>query len=172
MLSCYSKEDLPPNRVKPVPIQVIRRIFAVAATLHHDPQHQCLADMIGMAFFFLLRPGEYAHSPSDSSPFQLRDVQLFRGALRLNLATATDAELFTATFTLLTFRDQKNDVRGEVVGLGHSSNPFLSPPRILARRILHLRSHGSLPTTPLCSYYIAPQLCLIPPREIIGLPTH
>ena len=84
----------------------------------------------------------------------------------MNLATATDAELLTATFASLTFQDQKNGVRGEVVGLGHSGDPFLSPPHILARRILHLRSHGALPTTPLCSYYIAPKWCLITPREI------
>lgn len=166
MLSCYSKADPPPNRVKPVPVQVIRRIFSVAATLHHDPQHQCLADMIGLAFFFLLRPGEYAHSPSDSSPFQFRDVQLFRGALRLDLATASEADLHTATFASLTFRDQKNGVRGEVVGLSHSGDPYLSPPRILARRIIHLRSHGADPTTPLCSYYLAPQWRLITPKEI------
>ena len=77
MLSCYSKKDPPPNRVKPVPVQVIHRIFAVAATLHHDPQHKCLAVTIGLAFFFLLRPGEYDRSPSNSSLFQLCDVQLF-----------------------------------------------------------------------------------------------
>ena len=166
MLSCYSKQDPPPNRVKPVPVQVIRRIFAVAATLAADPQHQCLADMIGLAFFFLLRPGEYALSPSDSTPFQLRDVQLFRGGQRLNLATASEPELFSATFASLTFRDQKNGVRGEVVGLGHSGDPLLSPPRILARRILHLRSHGADPTTPLCSYFIAPKWSFIKPSDI------
>ena len=31
----------------------------------------------------------------------------------MNLATATDAELLTATFASLTFQDQKNGVRGE-----------------------------------------------------------
>ena len=166
MLSCYSKVDPPPNRVKPVPVSVLRRIFAIAATLQDDPQHQCLADMIGLAFFFLLRPGEYAYSPSESTPFQLRDVQLFRGGTRLNLATASDADILTATFASLTFRDQKNGVRGEVVGLGHSGDPLLSPPRILARRILHLRSHGAVQTTPLCSYFTAPQWCFIKPKHI------
>ena len=72
-----------------------------------DPHFTCIADMIGLAFFFLLRPGEYANSPSDSSPFELRDVQLFRGQQRLNLAVASDAELLTATFSILTFCDQK-----------------------------------------------------------------
>jgi hypothetical protein len=47
--------------------------------------------MIGLGFFFLLRPGEYTDSPSDTSPFQLQDVQLFNGQLRLDLITASDA---------------------------------------------------------------------------------
>ena len=166
MLSCYTKKDPPPNRVKPVPVTVLRRIFAVASTLQNDPQYQCLADMIGLAFFFLLRPGEYAHSPSESTAFELRDVQLFRGASRLNLSTAPDADLLTATLASLTFRDQKNGVRGEVIALGHSGDSLLSPPRILARRIIHLRSHGAGPTTPLCSYHVAPRWCFITPREI------
>ena len=105
-----------------------------------------------LAFFFLLRPGEYADSPPDSTPFQLRDVQLFRGGQRLNLTTATAPELLTATFASLTFRDQKNGVHGEVVGLSHSGDPLLSPPRILARRIVHLCSHGAAPKS---SYRLA-----------------
>uniref|UniRef100_A0A7S3QIA3 Uncharacterized protein n=1 Tax=Chaetoceros debilis TaxID=122233 RepID=A0A7S3QIA3_9STRA len=123
MLSCYSKQDPPPNRVKPVPVQAIRHIFAVAATLHHAPQHQCLADMIDLAFFFLLRPGEYAHSPSDSSPFQFRDIQLFRGALRLNLTTATEPKRHTATFMSLTFATKR---MGSVVKLSASAIAAIS----------------------------------------------
>ena len=76
MLSCYSKEDLHSNRVKPFPVQVIHRIFAIITTLDTYPQNQYLADMICLVFFFFLRPGEYALNPSDSSPFQLQDIQL------------------------------------------------------------------------------------------------
>ena len=36
MLACWKKQDPPANRVKPIPIQVIRRIAAVAATLPPD----------------------------------------------------------------------------------------------------------------------------------------
>ena len=103
-----------------------------------DPFFTCVADMIGLAFFFLLRPGEYANSPSDSTPFESRDVQLFRGQQRLNLTTASEARLLAATFCSLTFCDQKNGVKGEVVGLNHSGDPFLSPTKILARRIIHI----------------------------------
>ena len=165
MYACYTKEDPPPNRVKPVPVPVLRRIFAVAATMN-NPFFECLADMIGLAFFYLLRPGEYASSPSDSTPFEFRDVQLFRGQTRLNLLTATDAELLTSTFASLTFRDQKNSVKGEVIGLGHSGDPLLSPPRILARRIIHLRNNGAELTTPLCRCHDPTGWTHIKPKHI------
>jgi hypothetical protein len=104
--------------------------------------------MIGLAFFYLLRPGEYARSSSDSTPFEFRDVQLFRGQLRLNLHTATEPELLTSTFASLTFRDHKNSAKGEVIGPGHSGDSLLSPPRILGRRIIHLRTHGAASQLP------------------------
>ena len=126
MLKAYSKEDSPPNPVKPVPIMVLRRIFAVASNTN-DPTTTAIVDMIGLAFFFLLRPGEYTDSPSDTSPFGFSDIQMWIGMQRLDLQTASAAQLQNATFCSLMFRDQKNLVRGEVVGLGHSGDPLLSP---------------------------------------------
>ena len=76
MLKAYSKKDPLPKRVKPVPIMVIRRIFAIANNTN-DPFTQAIADMIGLAFFFLLRPSEYTDSPSDTSPFWFSDVQMW-----------------------------------------------------------------------------------------------
>jgi hypothetical protein len=134
---------------------VIRRILTVAQQTH-CPFTTALADMIGLAFFFLLRPGEYTDSPaSDTSPFQLQDVQLFIGQQRLNLVTATDAQLLIATFSTLTFRDQKNGVCGEVIGLSHSEDLQLSPTRILARRVIHLRTHQAPVDTPLSRVYMS-----------------
>jgi hypothetical protein len=102
----------------------------------------------------LLRPGEYTDSPSDTPPFQLQDKQLFIGQHRLNLLTASDAQLLTATFSTLTFCDQKNGVRGEVIGLSHSGDPQLSPPRILACRVIHLRTRHAPVDTPLSRVYM------------------
>jgi hypothetical protein len=112
-----------------------------------------IADMIALAFFFLLRPGEYTATASESTPFRLCDVQLFAGLTRLDLTAATEAELLSATFGSLTFSTQKNGVRGEVIGLARSGNPQLCPVLCLIRRVLHLRSHNAEPTTPLSMYY-------------------
>jgi hypothetical protein len=50
MQSAYTKDDPPPNRVKPVPVMVIRRILVVARQMH-CPFTTAFADMIGLAFF-------------------------------------------------------------------------------------------------------------------------
>jgi hypothetical protein len=53
----YSRADPPPNRVKPIPIQIIRHVAALASTPTAMPGSQGIANMITLAFFFLPRPG-------------------------------------------------------------------------------------------------------------------
>ena len=165
MLKAYSKTDPSPNRVKPVPIPVIRRIMAVA-TASNDPFNKGIADLICLAFFFLLRPGEYAISTSESTPFEVKDVQLFCGQQRLPLDTATPAQLMCCTFASLTFDKQKNAVRGEVVGHAPSGAVDLCPVRAIARRILHLREHNAPLTTPLSHVYTNDGIKPIKPAHI------
>ena len=63
-----------------VPIAVIKRICEIARHLPPTSHHlKAIADMIIIAFFYLLRPGEYTDSASDTTPFTLADVQLFVG---------------------------------------------------------------------------------------------
>ena len=152
MLRTYSKQDPPPNRVKPVPVQVLRHITAIARA-SNLPFNLAVADMITLAFFFLLRPGEYTVSRSDSSPFLFEDVQLFIGDHRLDTTHAPIATLRTATFATLTFTTQKNGVRGEVIGLGRSGCQTLCPVSSLIRRIVHLRLHNAPPTSPIARVY-------------------
>ena len=165
MLKAYSKEDPAPNQVKPVPIQVIRRIMTIAVA-SNDALNLAIADMICIAFFFLVRPGEYAISSSESTPFEFKDVQLFRGQRRLVLTTATEAEIMSATFASLTFDKQKNAVRGEVIGHASSGALDLCPTRALARRVLHLRHHNAPPETPLAHAYTTSGIKHIKPAQI------
>ena len=93
--------------------------------------YQATTDMIIIAFFFLLRPGEYTDNPNN--PFRLADVQLFIGHTRLHLANAPTSQLQQARFASLTFTNQKNGVRGEVIGLACSGDPFLCPVKAIVR---------------------------------------
>ena len=152
MIAAWKKEDPPPHRVKPVPIKVINNI-AFIADHSTDPYTRAIADMIIIAFFFLLRPGEYTSTPSDTQPFKFKDLQLLFGGNRLNIATAPDTVLKAATFATLTFDLQKNGVRGEVVGHGLSGHPTVCPVKALARRAIHLRQHHAPPITPIASFH-------------------
>ena len=112
---------------------------------------QAVADMIVVAFFYLLRPGEYTGTTSDNAPFRMQDVQLFIGRRRLDLTHAPEADLIAATSATLTFTTQKNGVWGEVVLHGRSGCLRCCPVSALARRILCLRMHHASPATPLAT---------------------
>ena len=153
MINSWKKKDLPPNRMKPIPIQVIGTIQFVASN-SANLAFQHTTDMIILAFFFLLRPGEYTASPSDTQPFDLKSVQLFLGGRWFNLATSSDAQLCRATFASLTFDMQKNGVCGESIGLGLSGDPVLCPVLTLVRIVISLRRANASPLTPLSSVFI------------------
>ena len=150
MLAAWKKIDPPPKRVKPIPIAVVRRLCEIAEALPPDSHHlRAIAEMIIIAFFYLLRPGEYTDSPSDTTPFTFGDVQIFNGPRRLDLSSATEEELLRATSASLTFTTQKNGVPGEVIRLGRTGDPFCCPTLAIIRRVLHLRAHGAPLSTPL-----------------------
>jgi hypothetical protein len=156
MVSAWKKEDPPSWRVKPIPIQVIRRIAYIAQHLPTDsPALVATADMIIIAFFYLLRPGEYTDSPSDTTPFAFQDVMLCIGPVRLNVVTSTDAELLAASSASLTFTTQKNGVENEVIKLGKSGDPYLCPVLALARRVIHLRNNNAPGHTPLARVFLS-----------------
>lgn len=165
MISAWKKQDPPPNRVKPVPLRVIRSISFIAQA-SSDPLVIAISDMIAIAFFFLLRPGEYTASKSDTQPFDFKSVQLFIGDHRLNLLTASIPTLLSATFASLTFERQKNGVEGEVIGLAKSGDPYLCPVKAIARRIIHLRQHNAQPNTPLATVYTNNRTASITPTMI------
>lgn len=164
MFRAYSREDPPPNRVKPIPMAVIRHI-AQASTLG-DAAVQAISDMVIIAFFYLLRPGEYTGTSNDDTPFRLQDVQLFKNGQRLDLFTARADDILSAHSASLTFTTQKNGVRGEVVNHGRSGDPLVCPVLAIARRILHLRANQARPDTILAAYFRGGRRLLVQASDI------
>lgn len=164
-LASYEKQDPPPHRVKPLPIQVIRRIVGIALAFD-SVSNQAIADMIQLAFFFLLRPGEYTSTPSDTTPFRFCDVRFRMGAVWLDPSTCPHTQLLEATFVTLTFTDQKNGVKGEVIGLSRTSDQVLCPVRAAARRVLHLRHFRAHPTAPLAQFFLNNRWNKISPADL------
>ena len=90
-----------------------------------------LADIICIAFFFLLRPGEYTGTTTDNTAFTLNDVYLYLGKRKLSLATATDTELRAAASRALHFTTQKNLRKGDVIAQSCSLDPQCCPVKAL-----------------------------------------
>ena len=97
------------------------------AAASNDQVIQAIADMIIIAFFFLLRPGEYTGKKSYSSLLCLSEVTFSVGLTVFDTSTATNNELAAAVFVILVFTTQKNGVRGEKIGHGATGDPLLCP---------------------------------------------
>ena len=134
-----------------MPVQVLRRLACVSAA-SRDPELQAVVDMIIIAFFFLLRPGEYTGTKSDSSPCRRSDVTFSVGRTVFDTETATDKDLAAAIFVILTFRTQKNGVQGEKISHGATGDPLLFTKEALRRRVMHLRQQDSPDDTPLARF--------------------
>jgi len=107
-LRSYKKDDAPPSRVKPIPITIILYILHAACGAKRDPGSQAIADIIAIAFFYILRPGEYAGTTTDNAAFTLDDVELHVGDRRLNIFKDPIGMIKAATSVSLAFTTQKN----------------------------------------------------------------
>jgi len=157
---------VPPTRVKPIPITLVLYLLRVAHNVTRQQAHMAIADMIVIAFFFLLRPGEYTGTNTDGRPFFIEDTALHLGKRRLNLQTATIAELEAATACSYTFTTQKNGVRGEVVMHSRSGHPLCCPVTATIRRVLYHRRHNTPHNQPLASHYIRNRRSTIKANDI------
>ena len=152
----YKVIDPPPDRVKPVPLGLLRDVHE-AARLSGDIFELAVADMAMIALFYLCRPGEYAATTSLSSrsdPFRLQDVEcaVHHGVFRASMVDM--AHISLVHFISLVFTTQKNGVLGEKIGHGKSNELYACPVQATMRRVQHLRTFSALPDTPLyVTYY-------------------
>lgn len=151
MYHVYTRNNPPPHRVKPILISLIRHLAERNLAPYATPEYNAITDMVIIAFFFLLLPGEYTGSSRDDTLFQFANIQLFCGEHTLDHLTNSDHTLLTATSASLTFTMQKNGIQGKIVNHGLSGHPLMCPVQALAWRINNLRSHAS-PTTIIAAY--------------------
>ena len=106
MLAAYRKVDAPPVRVKPIPVPILHHISQQALRSQSEVD-LAIADMICLGFFFLLRPGEYTGTTSETQPFHLQNVTLFVGPTHLDTLTTDIGRFAAATFVTLEFTTEK-----------------------------------------------------------------
>ena len=112
-----------------------------------------IADIITVAFYYLLRPGEYTGTTADDHPFLIHDVTLHLGNRQLNLHTAPVHDILAATSASYTFTKQKNGIANEIISHGRANHPLCCPVRATIRLVLVHRLHQTPHNKPLASYY-------------------
>jgi len=136
LLRGFQATDPAPNQARPIPLCIIHTTLEMAAT-SPTAGAQAIADMACIAFFFLLRPGEYTASHNNDNSFTINDIQLLRDDLVLPWSTTPEPKLLTTNYVTYTFHTQKNGVRGEALGQGASGHPLCCPVKATIRRLLH-----------------------------------
>ena len=152
MLRTYRRED---PRSKPqlaVPVAAVEYLLSEATT--SDPHQTAVADLTNIAFYYLLRVGEYTkprHKGTLTVPFRVMDVTFRDSNGHLIPNHSPLATLLTATEATIRIPDQKNGVKGQCVH-AQCTNSNLSPVKSLARRVHHIMSNGKPCTTPIYYY--------------------
>lgn len=147
--------------MKPAPLQLVTHALNFAYNQRPTAERQAVANMICLAFFFCLRPGEYTGTTTDDQAFALDDVAFFLGDRRLSNRNSSDAEINAATAVHLIFTTQKNGDKGEEIAHARSNDPLCCPVTSAVRQFLLHRTEfrrRNVPydgTVKLATYYNA-----------------
>jgi integrase len=140
LLHSYKTDDPPPHPQLALPVSAIESIV-VYQHQRRTRIHTVLADLLTLAFFFLLRPGEYCfpngRTRTRTVQFRRQDIRLYKDGNVLS-HTLPLATLLTADGVRLYLDNQKNGTRGATMYHDSTSNPLFSPTTAAARLIHHL----------------------------------
>ena len=152
MLDGYRKEDPATIRKLPVQSDVPELLVTTAYNGMGREKDKATADLTLIAFYYLLRVGEYRVKGSQNSTkqtvqFKYEDITFFRknsnGQLKCLPPNAADNLIATADGTTLKLDNQKNGWKGVCVYHEANGDNMHCPVRALGRRYLHLRNNGA-----------------------------
>ena len=161
LLKTFSDEDDPASRVYPCNMSIIRELPNTLDCTHprDGVLNRTVTDLVIVAFYWLLRPAEYLKSDSPgtrSQAFEYQHVQFtIDGRIyRAPQAPLNDEDIVQrTTYAALEFTDQKNAVRGEIVGHSANDDPFFCPVKALLRICRRLKKASALPNVPLYQHF-------------------
>ncbi len=155
----YRRQDPPPQAKLAVPVTVPHWAVDHGLAKGSTPKQQAAGDLTLIAFYYLLRVGEYTlTNPKQkrrTKQFRVCDVTFWKDGTILP-STSPRQVLLTADSATLTITNQKNGTKGQVIHHGCTATQH-SPITALARRVAHILGHTTDVTTPLCTYYAKKQ---------------
>ncbi len=138
LIKRFGDDNPPPQPKLAIPVSTIMQI---ATQYKFSDHHEAVADLVVVAFFYLLRVGEYTTSASKQEkrtiPLRKCDVRLWKDGKLLDHGLGRDA-LLEADSATISIANTKNGTKGAVVH--HDAiGGVICPVAALARRIANLQ---------------------------------
>jgi len=161
LLASYKTQDPAPRPQLALPVMTVAR-----AAGYHTARNaitSTTADLVTIAFFYLLRVGEYTmpqpHSRTRTVQSRVQDVTFRRYDGTVIPNSAPVAQLLQAASSTLWMDNQKNGQRGATI-LHTAVTSWFCPVKALARRVSKVIGAGGRPETPLS--YVRPGVHIFP----------
>ena len=157
-LNKYRRDDPRSTPQLAVPVMTVEHLLTQhtqwTANNYHCPHREAKADLCNIAFYYLLRVGEYTRPRSQSTntrPFTVNDTT-FRTSTGQVIPNNSSLEtLLSAADATIRMPNQKNGVKGQCIHQECTNTQF-SPVKSLARRVHHIMSNGGNLSTPIYKY--------------------
>jgi len=165
-IEAYKREDPTSIPQLAVPVALPKHLIRQALKEPYKVKAKAMADLVNIAFYYLLRVGEYTKPHRGERltvPFRVGDVT-FRKDNRILPLNSPLELLLQADSAVLCISNQKNGEKGQTI---HQDALYTleCPIKSLARRVFHVLYHGGDASTPLYwvwehptkkPYYVSP----------------
>ena len=162
MIEGMRRADPLPRPQLAVPVKLVREA-SLLALKSGDPKHQAITDLMVIAFYYLLRSGEYTkpkyvtingkrRKASRTIQFRIQDIGFFQGTMAIDKSKASLDDLLNATSATLRIGNQKNGKMGQCIHHEALKNVTVGPTQALARRVFHILSNGGDENSLLCDF--------------------
>ncbi len=150
MIEGYVKEDPPTCKMLPVESDVPELLVEMGYSKSGTAHTQAVGDLALIAFYYLLRIGEYTvkgkrNNTKQTVQFKLEDATFYKrtrnGQLRCLPKNAPAHLILSANSATLKLDNQKNGWKGVCLHQETNGDIFFCPIRALGRRVVHLRRH-------------------------------
>ena len=156
-LEGYKRSDPPSRPQLAAPLHLIQFILAQLSASPR-PRDQALADSLVIAFYFLLRVGEYTYSNPTAKkrthPITASDVTLWCNGTVLHPALPLNLLLHSCTQASITIRNQKSGKQQAILS-HHATRKPDCPITAIVRRLHHIHSNTSEPDNTIISTYFS-----------------
>ncbi len=159
----WRKDDPPTIKKLPVEADVPELLSHIGSRPTANELDRAIGDLSLIAFYYLLRVGEYTVKQSrnhskQTVQFRLGDVTFFKtdvlGNIRQLSRAAPLSHIMAATSATLKLENQKNGWKGVCIHQQANGDPIHCPVRALGRRISHLRLYAHHPETFLSTFFV------------------